>query len=49
MIGIREFKKEDLDNGYIETISEIWPCDGITEETLEKVLDKNTYIFIELV
>ena len=41
MIGIREFKKEDLDNGYIETISEIWPCDGITEETLEKVLDKN--------
>ena len=46
MIGIREFKKEDLDSGYIETISEVWPCDGITEETLEKVLDKNTYIFV---
>ena len=46
MIGIREFKKEDLDNGYIETISEVWPCDGITEETLSKVLDKNCYIFV---
>ncbi len=46
MIGIREFKKEDLDNGYIETISEVWPCDTITEETLQKVLDKNTYIFV---
>ena len=46
MIGIREFKKEDLDNGYSETISEVWPCDGITEETFEKVLDKNTYIFV---
>ena len=46
MIGIREFKKEDLHNGYIETISEVWPCDGVTEETLERVLDKNTYIFV---
>ena len=46
MIGIREFKKEDLNNGYIETISEVWPCDGITEETLSKVLDKNCYIFV---
>jgi len=46
MIGIREFRKEDLDNGYIETISEVWTCDVITEETLQKVLDKNTYIFV---
>ena len=46
MIGIREFKEEDLDNGYIETISESWPCDGITKETLSKVLDKNCYIFV---
>ena len=37
MIGIREFKKEDLNNGYIETISEVWLCDGITKETLSKV------------
>tara|TARA_Y100000296_G_C5006628_1_gene172918 strand:- start:53 stop:487 length:435 start_codon:yes stop_codon:yes gene_type:complete len=46
MIEIREFKSEDFSCGYIETISEVWPCNDITEETLSKVLDKNVYIFV---
>ena len=43
---IREFKKEDINNGFIETLSEYWPITKITEESLNRVLNNDNYIFV---
>ena len=43
---IREFKKEDINNGFIETLSENWPITKITEESLNRVLNNENYIFV---
>lgn len=43
---IREFKKEDINNGLLETYKEVWWIDKITEESLSKYLSNNNYMVV---
>jgi glucosamine-phosphate N-acetyltransferase len=43
---IREFKKEDISKGLLETYKEVWWITEITEKTLESYLSNNNYMVV---
>ena len=45
-ITIREFKKDDVYNGLLNTLSEIWFITEITDSTIEKFISNNNHLFV---
>ena len=43
---IREFKSEDIHKGLLETYKEVWSITEITQETLNKFLSNDNYMFV---
>ena len=43
---IREFKPDDIHNGLLETYKEVWSITEITQETLNKFLSNDNYMFV---
>jgi glucosamine-phosphate N-acetyltransferase len=43
---IREFKKEDINNGLLETYKEVWWVTEISEESLNNYLSNNNYMVV---
>lgn len=43
---IREFKKEDIYNGLLETYQEVWSIDEISEKTYEEWINNNNHMFV---
>lgn len=43
---IREFKSDDIHKGLIETYKEVWSITEITQETLNKFLSNDNYMFV---
>jgi glucosamine-phosphate N-acetyltransferase len=43
---IREFQKDDINKGLIETYKEVWWITDITDESLKKYLSNNNYMVV---
>jgi GNAT superfamily N-acetyltransferase len=43
---IREFKDDDVDNGLLETYSEVWMVDIITKNDIMEWKNNNNYMFV---
>ena len=43
---IRELKKEDLLNGVLPTLKEVWNITEITDETYTEYINNNNYMFV---
>lgn len=43
---IREFKKEDINNGLLETYKEVWWITEISEESLNNYLSNNNHMVV---
>lgn len=43
---IREVKKEDLNNGVLTTLKEVWYLTEISEETYDEFIKNNNYMFV---
>jgi glucosamine-phosphate N-acetyltransferase len=43
---IRDFKKEDIDNGLLETYKEVWSISEISDFTLNSFLSNNNHMLV---
>ncbi len=43
---IRELKKDDLNNGLLETIKEVWDITEISDETYDDFNNNNNHMFV---
>lgn len=46
MLIIRNFKKEDINNGLLDTLKEVWSLDEISEEILNEWINNNNHMVV---
>lgn len=46
MVIIRDFKREDCQNGLLETLKEVWSIDEIKDQTLDEFLLNNNHMVV---
>lgn len=46
MITYRDFKKEDIENGLLETLKEVWYIDNIDDLILNEWLSNDNYMLV---
>lgn len=45
-MNIREFQKQDIKKGLLETYKEVWAIDEISDETIEDWYKNNNHMFV---
>lgn len=45
-ITIRKFNKDDVNNGLLKTLSEIWYITKISDETIDKFISNSNHLYV---